>query len=60
MDLTRRLGALLQVHPWLWANNCWHPHRTPISQQGLGYLPSDKDTFEAKLRIMTAGKPARA
>jgi hypothetical protein len=54
MDLTRRFQALLQVHPWLWANNCWHPHRTPISQIGLGYLATDTDTFVAKLRIMDA------
>lgn len=57
IDLTRRFQGLLKAHPWLWANNCWHEHRTPISQKGLGFLPSDKDVFEAKLRIMNAGKP---
>lgn len=50
--LTEQFTELLKVHPWLWGNNCWHPHRTPLSQQGLGFLPSDRDIFTAKLRVM--------
>jgi hypothetical protein len=54
--LTRRFMALLRAHPWLWANNCWHPDRTPLSQKGLGFLPEDTDAFQAKLRVMGAGQ----
>ena len=55
ISLTRRFIAHLRAHPWVWANNCWHPHRTPLSQKGLGFLPEDGDTFQAKLRVMGAG-----
>lgn len=45
--------TLRDAHPWIWENNCWHPHRTPLSQKGIApNLPSFRDAFDAKLKVM--------
>ena len=51
--LTREFVTLRIAHPWIWDNNCWHPHRTPLSQRGIARgLANHKNTFQAKLAIM--------
>ena len=52
IEITRSFTGLINKDTWVWDNNCWHPHQTLISQLGLGYLPSDRNTFDAKFRIM--------
>ncbi len=51
MERTNALINLMKNDSWIWDNNCWHPHQTLISQQGLGYLAADRNAFEAKVRI---------
>ena len=52
--LTREFQDLIQQYPWLWDNNCWHPHQTPLSQRGLGLDASrHRNTFDAKLEVMS-------
>ncbi len=54
IELTREFRNLVQQHPWLWDNNCWHPHQTPLSQRGLGLDASrHRNTFDAKLEAMS-------
>jgi len=51
--LTAEFMKLRDAHPWIWANNCWHPHLTPLSQKGIADgLAKQKDTFTAKIKIM--------
>ena len=53
LEVTRQFVALYREHPWIWVNNCWHPHRTPLSQKlGLGVHPAGTDAFEIKLKAM--------
>jgi hypothetical protein len=57
IDLTKRFLALSSRHGWLWNHICWHPHKTPMSQRGLGFEGlKTQNTFEAKLAIMGAGE----
>lgn len=51
--LTEEFMSLRDAHPWIWANNCWHPHLTPLSQKGIADgLAKHKDTFTAKIKVM--------
>jgi hypothetical protein len=53
LELTERFHPLLRKHPWLWDNNCWHPHRTPLSQKQISpLLKEHKDVFRAKIEVM--------
>jgi hypothetical protein len=53
MQVTMDFRDLVRDHPWLWDNNCWHPHQTPLSQRGLGLERTHfRDAFEAKLAVM--------
>ena len=58
IELTRQFRDLVRGHPWLWDNNCWHPHQTPLSQRGLGLGEKPfRDAFEAKLEVMKQHLP---
>lgn len=53
LDLTERFYELLKENPWIWDNNCWHPHHTPLSQRKLGIdITRFHNTFESKIFIM--------
>lgn len=57
IELTKSFQRLVDANPWVWDNNCWQPHRTPMSQRNLHPLMGaeadlDADTFETKLFIM--------
>ncbi len=53
IEVTLQFRKLVQEHPWLWDNNCWHPHHTPCSQRGLGLEKSpSRNAFDAKLKVM--------
>jgi hypothetical protein len=53
MQVTRDFRDLVRDHPWLWDNNCWHPHQTPLSQKGLGLEDNRaRNAFDAKLEVM--------
>jgi len=52
MEVTRQFQAMSDREPWLWANNCWHPHRTPLSQRGVYCAEKVSNTFTAKLKTM--------
>lgn len=55
IEITRRFAGLVNAHPWIWANHCWHPHQTPLSQRlGLGKIPPGTDAFAFKIRTMEA------
>jgi hypothetical protein len=53
IKLTEKFLALTRQYPWIWDNNCWHPHHTPLSQRNLG-IDNNRfhNTFESKLFIM--------
>jgi len=57
IDVVERFRALLASEPWLWANNCWHPQRTPLSQGGGIWpagTPDDGDVFALAVTVMQA------
>jgi hypothetical protein len=59
VELTKSFQALITSNPWVWDNNCWQPHRTPMSQRNLHPLLGananlEADTFQTKLAIMRA------
>jgi hypothetical protein len=54
-EILQAMQRLNEEDPGFWANNCWHPHQMPISQNHLGFLKeTDRNTFAASLRIMSA------
>ena len=53
IETTQRFAELVKGHPWVWANHCWHPHQTPLSQRlGLGSIPGGTDAFSFKIQTM--------
>lgn len=58
LELTKSFQALRVEHPWVWANNCWHPEQTPLHQKHIGFTPGDRDPFVAKIRILDAALQA--
>lgn len=54
LELTRRFEMLVGQYGWVWENNCWHPHRTPLSQRGIwAERPAGAmNVFAAKIRRM--------
>ncbi len=53
IHLTEKFADLVARHPWIWANHCWHPHRTPLSQRFAGVPRANSpDAFAAKIEIM--------
>jgi len=49
---TEAFQSLLLQHPWVWANNCWHPMQIVLHQKQLGFTPKDTDPFVAKRRLL--------
>jgi hypothetical protein len=57
IELTQKFYDLTKKYPWVWDNNCWHPHHTPLSQRNLGLdINRFHNTFESKLYIMKSKK----
>ena len=53
IELTQQFYDLTIKYPWIWDNNCWHPHHTPLSQRNLGIdIHKFHNTFESKLFLM--------
>src|SRR5579871_619239 len=52
LQLTKDFQELRTQHPWVWANNCWHPEQTPLHQKHVGFTAEDRDPFVAKIRIL--------
>jgi len=53
IEITRRFAAVVNAHPWIWGNHCWHPHQTPLSQRlGLGEISQGTNAFAFKIRTM--------
>lgn len=53
LALTRKFYAFTQKHPWVWGNNCWHPHQTPLSQKKIApNLLKFDNAFEGKIAVM--------
>jgi len=53
IKLTEEFAALVNENPWVWDNNCWHPHATPLSSHTLGFEGHGyTNVFAAKLEIM--------
>jgi hypothetical protein len=53
IELTKNFELFVKENPWVWGNNCWHPHHTPLSQNGLGTgTVKYRNAFEAKIEVM--------
>lgn len=51
--LTKKFKTFVKDNPWVWGNNCWHPHHTPLSQNGLGTgTKKYRNAFDAKIEVM--------
>jgi len=53
LKLTEEMKNLTNKYPWLWSNNCWHPHQTPLSQR-IPQWNYEKwhNTFDAKIDFL--------
>lgn len=54
LNMTLEFLSLVDKHPWVWANNCWHPSQTVLRQKQIGFTSEDTDPLRAKVRLLNA------